>query len=63
MISAGPELATTKAAADEASTAPRVKPRFGYCAECGTWDAHETACACCGFDFRAPATKLREAAG
>lgn len=32
-------------------SAPKPLIVAGYCAECGTWDAHGLVCSACGYDF------------
>ena len=34
----------------EIDAKPFAKP-YGYCGECGTWDAHDRRCFHCGYHF------------
>ena len=61
MIDAAAEHGTTSAIAGRTAAA-EGKAVFGYCVECGSWDAHRLVCVSCGCDFRAPGEQGRDSA-
>ena len=66
MIDAGSDAGMTRTIGEcgPAGEAARRSPiSFSYCAQCGSWDAHDIMCVSCGYDFRPSVASVVEPDG